>query len=140
NEDGISTIDYYLFSWSVSQGRYEFEFSACIVFEYNESIKGVMIRPRQKVNKDGNMRMLTLPNGLQAGITGLDDILEEVASLDLVDPEAIKVELLAKVKIKNFVASGVEKEYAEALLVEYQHKYDGSGKDRRNTQKKTHAG
>ena len=55
------------------------------MFEYNESIEGMVEWRVQKANKDGNIRKLNFPNGLQAGITRLDDILEEVAGVDLVD-------------------------------------------------------
>ncbi len=99
-----------------------------------------MEEPAKKASKDGKIRKLTLPNGLQVGIINLGDILDEVAGLDLMDPEGIKAELLARVKTCNFVASGAEKEYAAALLEEYRNKYDNSGKAEQKIHKKQHAG
>ncbi|MFC1947605.1 hypothetical protein ACFLXY_06780 [Chloroflexota bacterium] len=99
-----------------------------------------MEEPVKKASKDGNIRKLTLPDGLQVGIMNLGDILDEVFGLDLMDPEGIKAELLARVKACNFVASGAEKEYAAALLEEYRHKYDKSSQTKPKKHKKPHDG
>lgn len=93
-----------------------------------------------KANKDGNIWKLTLPSGLQIGIMNLDVILDEVAGLGLIEPETIKVELLARVKACNFVSARAENEYASALLEEYQNKYSNVGQVKQKIQKKPHAG
>ncbi|MGQ9546346.1 MAG: hypothetical protein ACUVTR_04170 [Dehalococcoidia bacterium] len=65
------------------------------------------------------IKRLTLPGGFQVGIVNLDRILKEVAELNLPDDEAIKKELLTRVKIFNYVAPAAEADYAEALHGEY---------------------
>ena len=66
------------------------------------------------------VKKLTLPDGSQVGIVNLENILKEVADLKLVDNEAIKKELLKRVKIYNYVPPAADNEYSEALLKEYQ--------------------
>jgi hypothetical protein len=65
------------------------------------------------------VKKLTLPDGSQAGIVNLENILKEVADLKLAEDEAIKKELLQRVKIYNYVAPGAEADYSKALLKEY---------------------
>jgi hypothetical protein len=76
-------------------------------------------------NDDGarTIRKLTLPDGFRVGILNLDSILKAVSDLKLPDSMAIRTELLKRVKTCNYVASGAENEYAEALFREYQRKY-----------------
>ena len=64
-------------------------------------------------------KQLTLPDGFQVGIINLDTILKEVAELKLTDAEAIKEELLKRVKAYNYMASGAECGYSVALFREY---------------------
>jgi hypothetical protein len=64
-------------------------------------------------------KQLTLPDGFQVGIINLDTILKEVAELKLTDAEAIKKELLKRVKTYNYVASGAEYDYSATLFREY---------------------
>jgi len=64
-------------------------------------------------------RKLTLPNGFQVGIVNLENILKEVADLKLASDDAIKKELLKRVKIYNYVAPAADNDYSEALLREY---------------------
>jgi predicted RecB family endonuclease len=64
------------------------------------------------------IKKLALPGG-EVGIVNLDNILKEVADLKLVDNEAIKKELLQRVKIYNYVAPSAEADYSTALLNEY---------------------
>ena len=64
------------------------------------------------------IKKLVLPGG-EVGIVNLESILKEVADLKLADNEAIKKELLQRVKIYNYVASSADNEYSEALLREY---------------------
>jgi hypothetical protein len=71
------------------------------------------------------VKKLTLPGGFQVGIANLESILKEVADLKLADNEAIKKELLQRVKIYNYVASAADNDYSEALLKEYKRQYAG---------------
>ena len=66
------------------------------------------------------VKKLTLPDGSQVGIVNLENILNEVANLKLADNEAIKKELLTRVKIYNYVAPSAEADYSKALLNEYE--------------------
>jgi hypothetical protein len=65
------------------------------------------------------IKKLVLPGG-EVGIVNLESILKEVADLKLVDNEAIKKELLQRVKIYNYVAPSAEADYSKALLDEYE--------------------
>jgi hypothetical protein len=69
------------------------------------------------------IKKLTLHSGLQVAIMNLENILNEVANLKLADNEAIKKELLKRVKIYNYVAPGADNEYSEALFNEYKHQH-----------------
>jgi hypothetical protein len=66
------------------------------------------------------IRKLTLRDGDQVGIVNLDQILNEVAHLNLVEAAAIKKELLARAKAYNYVEPVVEEDCANALLAEYE--------------------
>jgi hypothetical protein len=68
------------------------------------------------------VKKLALPHG-EVGIVNLENILKEVADLKLVDNEAIKKELLKRVKIYNYVAPSAEADYSKALLKEYKRQY-----------------
>jgi predicted RecB family endonuclease len=68
------------------------------------------------------IKKLALPGG-EVGIVNLDNILKEVADLKLVDNEAIKKELLQRVKIYNYLAPSAEADYSKALLKEYKQQY-----------------
>lgn len=74
--------------------------------------------------------MLTLIDGSRVGIAKLDNILNEVAALNLVDEKTIKRELLERVKIHNYVARAAEYEYSQALFQEYQRRYQNVIKDK----------
>lgn len=65
------------------------------------------------------IRKLKLLSGSQVGIVNLENVLKEVAGLKLLDDEAIKRELLRRVKIYNYVPPDMEDDYAEALFREY---------------------
>ncbi len=69
------------------------------------------------------VKKLALPNGFQVGILNLEDIFKEVADLKLADNEAIKKELLRRVKIYNYVAPAADNDYSKALLKEYKRQY-----------------
>ena len=87
-------------------------------------------KPRSAPNTTGKIKKLTLPDGFRVGIMNLDNILKEVADLKLTDTNAIKTELLARVKSCNYVASSAESEYAVALFKEYQRKWGKSEADK----------
>lgn len=72
------------------------------------------------------IKKLTLPDGFRVGIINLDIVLKEVAELNLIDVEAIKKELLERVKLKNYVAYCAENEYSTALLREYRRQFEKS--------------
>ena len=65
------------------------------------------------------VKKLSLRGGSQVGISNLENILQEVADLKLADNEAIKKELLQRVKIYNYVPPAADNKYSEALLKEY---------------------
>ena len=69
------------------------------------------------------VKKLTLPNGIQVGIVDLESIIKEVADLKLAADDAVKKELLKRVKIYNYVAPAVDNDYSEALLKEYKRQY-----------------
>ncbi|OGN89949.1 MAG: hypothetical protein A2158_02175 [Chloroflexi bacterium RBG_13_46_14] len=91
-------------------------------------------------NASGNIKKLTLPDGLQVGIVNLDSILQEVADLELSDTRVIGKELIDRVKTCNYVAAGAEKEYLSALIHEYQKRFSPEGVSHRIDPKKPHAG
>lgn len=68
------------------------------------------------------IKKLALPSG-EVGIANLEGILKEVADMKLVDNEAIKKDLLQRVKTYNYVAPGAEADYSKALLKEYKQQY-----------------
>lgn len=72
------------------------------------------------------VKKLILPDGFQVGIVKLDDILTEVADLKLVDAKTIKEELLKRVKIHNYIASGADTDYSTALFQEYRRQFGES--------------
>ena len=74
----------------------------------------------------GVVKKLTLRDGFQVGIWNLDNILKEVADLNLVDAKTIKEELLKRVKIHNYLASGAETDYSAALFQEYRRQFGES--------------
>ena len=69
------------------------------------------------------LKKLVLPGGFQVGIANLENILKEVADLRLADDEAIKKELLKRVKTYNYVPPAADNEYSEALFNEYKRQY-----------------
>jgi len=71
-------------------------------------------------------KKLTLLDGFQVGILYLESILKEVAELKLTDAEAIKKELLDRVKAHNYVASSAEYDYSVALFREYRRQFEKS--------------
>ncbi len=76
------------------------------------------------MSDDSIIKKITLPDGFRVGIKHLDKILNEVAGLKLTEKEAIKEALLEGVKKFNYVASKVEREYADVMYEEYRRKFD----------------
>lgn len=58
-------------------------------------------------------------SGHEVGIAQLDEILARVASCDLVNDDEIGRALLKEVKIFNYVPSGQEPLYMDAVMDEY---------------------
>lgn len=58
-------------------------------------------------------------SGFVVGIAQMDEIMNEVYGMNLDDTRKIREELLRLVKIYNYVPSGSEDEYADAILEEY---------------------
>ena len=57
--------------------------------------------------------------GKDVGIACLEDVMNEVLSLNIDNDADIKRELLNRVKDRDYVPPKAEEEYAEALLGEY---------------------
>ena len=62
---------------------------------------------------------MTLPDGFQVGVTGLDGVLAEVIALELEEESVIKDELLARISSNNYVSPSSEEGYRDALYQEY---------------------
>ncbi len=57
--------------------------------------------------------------GKDVGISCLDDVMNEVLSMNISDEGEIKRELLKRVKDRDYVPTNAEQEYSDALLDEY---------------------
>lgn len=57
--------------------------------------------------------------GVTVGLSMLDTVFEEVATLKLFSDDQLQKELLRRVKIYNYVPSVAENDYAEAIIKEY---------------------
>ena len=55
----------------------------------------------------------------RVGIVGLDAALKEVSALGLTDAEAVKAEILTRLRKSNYIAGSVEAEYGRAVHREY---------------------
>jgi hypothetical protein len=58
-------------------------------------------------------------NGIPTGFTMLDDSIEEVKELGLTDEREVRVALMKKVKIYNYIPPGVQEAYTDAIMREY---------------------
>jgi len=70
----------------------------------------------------GMIKKLVLPSG-EVGIVNLESILKAAVDMNLADDNAIKKELLNRVKIYNYVAPSTDNEYSEALLEAYKRQH-----------------
>lgn len=65
--------------------------------------------------------------GIQVGILGLEEAIEEVKRLRLENEEQMKRELLDRVNRRNYIPAGREEAYREALWREYLLEVSGGG-------------
>lgn len=65
-----------------------------------------------------SVRMITV-GGQGVGISHLDDIVRAASALDDQADEAVKGFLIRQLKIYNYVPSGSEREYLDAVWQEY---------------------
>ena len=87
------------------------------------------------------IKKITLPDGLQAGIKNLDNILKEVAQMKLSDSQLLAQELLKRVQAcGNYVPPSAEDEYAASLTREYLSKHGETEeiRDRNSIRPETH--
>jgi hypothetical protein len=69
---------------------------------------------------DALRRIRQIPvNGINTGITMLDESITAVKEQNLHSDTEIRDALMKKVKIYNYVPKGVEDEYARAIMEEY---------------------
>ena len=57
--------------------------------------------------------------GKDVGISCLDDVMNEVLSLNIEDETEIRKELLNRIKDRDYIPPKAEAEYSDALLTEY---------------------
>ncbi|MEM2944566.1 MAG: hypothetical protein QXN93_07480 [Methanomassiliicoccales archaeon] len=65
-----------------------------------------------------NVRKIDI-GGCLIGISQLDEVIDQVVKLGIEEENALRKELLKRVRIYNYVPSDAEKEYEAALLKEY---------------------
>lgn len=72
------------------------------------------------------MRKLTLPDGDQVGLIGLDAVLEAVFKEGKLPDDSTAMELINRLREKNYIShsSTAEELYKKALLNEYQRFYE----------------
>jgi len=69
---------------------------------------------------DALRRIRQIPiNGIPTGITMLDECIAEIKTQNLKSESEIRVALLKRVKVYNYIPRNVEEEYARALFEEY---------------------
>jgi len=69
---------------------------------------------------DALRRIRQIPiNGIPTGITMLDECIAEIKTQDLKSESEIRVALLKRVKVYNYIPRNVEEGYARALFEEY---------------------
>ncbi len=65
------------------------------------------------------LRKLTLPNGAQVGIMGLDEVMEELYEEGKSADETTIADLIQRLSKKNYISPFARKTYEELLTVEY---------------------
>jgi hypothetical protein len=74
---------------------------------------------------DALRRIRQIPiNGIPTGICMLDECIAEVKTQDLKNEQEIRVALLKRVKVYNYIPPHVGDEYARALFEEYRKTSD----------------
>ena len=69
---------------------------------------------------DALRRIRQIPiNGIMTGITMLDESIAEVKEQNPGSEPEIRVALMKKIRIYNYIPKSVEEEYARALMEEY---------------------
>jgi hypothetical protein len=66
--------------------------------------------------------MLTFPDGYQIGVTGLDEIFEDVHRERKAPDTETVTEIVDRLSVKNYIAPTARKRYEDLLLKEY-HKF-----------------
>lgn len=66
------------------------------------------------------IRMVEI-NGIQTGITMLDEIIAEVKEMNLLSDQQIKKTLLQKVKVYNYIPKQAEEAYIASIFTVYQN-------------------
>lgn len=95
---------------------------------FTEIVLRSTARMSQNMNiKDGNccsaslqgLRKLTLPNGAQVGIIGLDEVMEELFSEERAADESIALEMIQRLNKKNYFSPSSQKIYEDLFTFEY---------------------
>ena len=69
---------------------------------------------------EAHRRIRQIPiNGINTGITMLDESIAEVKEQNPGNEPAVREGLLKKIRIYNYIPKGVEEAYARALMEEY---------------------
>jgi hypothetical protein len=69
---------------------------------------------------DALRRIRQIPiNGIMTGITMLDESIADVRTQNLGSEPEMRVALMKKIRIYNYIPKSVEEEYARALMEEY---------------------
>lgn len=72
------------------------------------------------------IRMLTFPDGSQIGVTGLDDIFEDVYGERKAPDTETATEIVDRLSVKNYIAPTARKRYEDLLLKEYRKFYQST--------------
>lgn len=74
------------------------------------------------------LRMLTFPDGSQAGVVGLDKVFEEMGRVGRLPNLQTASEIVDRLSQENYVAPGVRPLYEEAVLCEYRTFFEAAAK------------
>jgi hypothetical protein len=73
-------------------------------------------------------RLLTFPDGSQAGVMGLDEFFDDAYSQGKVPDPSVAAGLVDRLSEKNYIPPGQFSEYVEIVLKEYQKFFEGREK------------
>ncbi len=65
------------------------------------------------------LRMLTFPDGIQAGVMGLDEILAAIYDEGRQVSRETAEEIVERLAVKNYISASVRQEYCDLLTEEY---------------------